>query len=424
MKHPLACALALAITAAGSVAAAPQETAKNTANGAAMDATTAPATNPFFAESSLPLHYPDFAHIRDSDFAPAFDRGMSDELAEVEAIANNPEPASFENTILALEKSGRILYRSLTVFGNLVSADKNPAREKLDEDYSPKFAAHRDAIRLNPKLFARIKSLYERRGQLGLDAQDQRLVERYYTDFVRAGANLGDADKTRLKAINAELATLGTRFEQMVLAERNASAVVVDTREELKGLSDEQIAAAQEAAKQRGLEGKYLLTILNTTGQPPAAQLENRATREKLYRASLARGSRGNEFDTTALISQIMALRAERAKLMGYPNHAAYVLEDETAKTPQAVNQMLGKLAPAAVANARREAAELQAMIDKEQAAKGERASSWSRGTGRTTPRRSARRSSHSTRTSSSPTWSWTTCSRTACSTPPTSCTA
>jgi peptidyl-dipeptidase Dcp len=189
---------------------------------------------------------------------------------------------------------------------------------------------------------------------------------------VRAGANLSEADKTKLKDINAQLAKLGTQFDQKLIAGRNAAAVVVDTREELKGLSDAQIEAAADVAKQRKLDGKFVLTILNTTGQPPAAQLENRALREKLYRASMSRGSDGSENDTRAIISQVVKLRAQKARLLGYPTWAAFVLDDETAKTPQAVNDMLAKLAPPAVANARREAAELQAMIDKEQAAKGE----------------------------------------------------
>ncbi|KGQ20446.1 Dipeptidyl carboxypeptidase Dcp [Lysobacter dokdonensis DS-58] len=327
--------------------------------------------NPFFADSTLPLHYPDFAKIQDTDFGPAFDQGMKEELAEIERIANNKAKPTFDNTILAMEKNGRTLTRAATVFYNLFGADKNDAREKIDEKYSPIFAAHRDTIRLNPKLFARIKSLYDRRAKLGLDAQQTRLVERYYTDFVRAGAKLNDADKTTLKDINAQLATLGTQFEKKLIDGRNAAAVVVDSRAELDGLSDAQIDAAADVAKTRGLDGKFVLTILNTTGQPPAAQLTNRALREKLYRASMARGD-GGEFDTTAIISQVVKLRAQKAKLLGYANWAAFVLEDETAKTPQAVNDMLGKLAPPAVANARREAADLQAMIDKEQAAKGQ----------------------------------------------------
>ncbi|WP_213434327.1 MULTISPECIES: M3 family metallopeptidase [Lysobacteraceae] len=366
MKHPLACALALALAAGSTLAATPQATQGTTP---AMTANTA---NPFFADSTLPLHYPDFAKIKDTDFGPAFDQGMADDLADYAKIANNPASPTFDNTIIPMEKAGRTLTRATTVFYNLLGADKNDAREKLDEQYSPKFAAHRDAIRLDPKLFARIKSLYDHREHMNLDAQQTRLVERYYTDFVRAGANLSDADKTKLKAINGQLATLGTQFDQKLIAGRNAAAVVVDTRAELDGLTDAQIDGAAEVAKQRKLEGKYVLTILNTTGQPAAAQLTNRALREKLYKASMSRGSTGGEFDTTAIISQVTKLRAEKANLLGYPNWAAFVLEDETAKTPQAVNDMLGKLAPPAVANAKREAADLQAMIDAEQKAKGQ----------------------------------------------------
>ena len=368
MKHPLALALAVAIAAtAPTYAKTPKQ---GTAVSAQADA--AKGINPFFADSTLPLHYPQFDKIKDSDFAPAFDAGMAQQLKEIDAIANNAEKPTFENTIIAMENSGRTLGRATTVFFNLVGTDTNPTREKLQGDYAPKFAAHRDAINLNGKLFARVKALYDTRDSLGLDAQGVRLVERYYTDFVRAGANLSDADKAKLKQINAELAGLGTKFSQNVLAEVNASAIVVDTKEELDGLSDEQIAAAAEAAKARNLPGKYVIALLNTTGQPPEAQLTNRALRERLHKASVARGSRGNEFDNTGIVARVTKLRAERAKLMGYPNYAAYVLEDETAKTPQAVNAMLGQLAPAAVANAKREAADLQAMIDAEQKAKGQ----------------------------------------------------
>lgn len=363
MKHPLALALAVALSTTALPVLAQTPKAQTAVNATA---------NPFSAESTLPLQYPAFDKIKDTDFGPAFDRGMAEQLKEIDAIANNKAAPSFENTIVAMEKSGRVLSRAASVFFNLTSADTNPQREKLQADYAPKFSAHSDAINLNPKLFARIKTLHDKRNQLGLDAEAVRLVERYYTNFVRAGANLSEADKATLKQMNAELAQLGTKFSQNVLAEVNASAVVVDSRDELKGLSDEQIAAAAEAAKARKLEGKYVIALLNTTGQPPEAQLENRALRERLHKASVARGSRGNEFDNRAIISRVTKLRAERAKLLGYPTHAHYVLEDETAKTPEAVNAMLAKLAPAAVANARREAADLQAMIDKEQKAKGQ----------------------------------------------------
>ncbi|MBN6148824.1 M3 family metallopeptidase [Xanthomonas sp. AmX2] len=341
---------------------------------AATPAAAQPAAqaNPFFAQSPLPLHYPQFDKIRDSDFAPAFDTGMAQQLKEVEAIANDPAAPSFDNTIIALEKSGQVLDRATTVFFNLVGADTNDTRKKLQADYSGKFAAHRDAISLNGKLFARIQKLYDTRKQLGLDAQGLRLVEKYYSDFVRDGAKLSDADKAKLKAMNAELASLGTQFSQNVLNEVNASAVVVDDVKQLDGLSEAQIAAAAEAAKARKLDGKYVIALLNTTGQPPLSQLKDRALRQKIYQASVTRGSRGGQYDNTALVSRIMSLRAERAKLLGYPNHATYSLEDQTAKTPEAVNAMLGKLAPAAVANAKREAADLQAMIDQEQKAAGQ----------------------------------------------------
>lgn len=337
---------------------------------AAPAAAQATATaNPFFVDSTLPLHYPQFDKIKDSDFAPAFDAGMAAQLKEVDAIANQKAKPTFDNTIIALEKSGATLDRATTVFFNLVGADTNDARKKLQADYSAKFAAHRDAISLNGKLFARIQTLYDQRSKLGLDAQGVRLVEKYYSDFVRDGAKLSDADKTTLKAMNAELANLGTTFSQNVLAEVNAAAVVVDDVKQLDGLSDEQIAAAAEAAKARKLDGKYVIALLNTTGQPPLTQLKNRELRKKIYDASVSRGSHGGQYDNTALVSRIMTLRANKAKLLGFPTYAAYSLENQTAKTPEAVNAMLGKLAPAAVANAKREAADLQAMIDKEQKA-------------------------------------------------------
>jgi peptidyl-dipeptidase Dcp len=370
IQHPLAIALAATLALQAAAAAAQPTPSQDPAVPA--DHADAMQANPFFAESPLPLHYPQFDKIRDSDFAPAFDRGMADELAEVRAIADNPEPPTFENTIVALERSGRILNRAQGVFYNLVGADTNPAREQLRADYAPKFSAHRDAIVLDPKLFARIKALHDGLAASSLDAEGKRLVTKYYEDYVRAGASLSDADKAKLRDMNGELAKLGTQFSQNVLAEVNDSAVVVDTRAELAGLPEGDIAAAQEAAKARGLEGKYVIALQNTTGQPPETYLEDRALRERLYRASVARGSRGNQWDNTALVSRIMNLRLARAKLLGFPDYASFVLADETAGTPRAVNDMLGRLAPAAVRNAKREAADLQAMIDKAQAAKGE----------------------------------------------------
>ena len=297
--------------------------------------TAAQQANPFFAESPLPLHFPQFDKIKDSDFAPAFDAGMAQQLKEVEAIANNKAKPTFDNTIIALEKSGDVLDRATTVFFSLVGADTNDTRKKLQADYSARFAAHSDAIALNGKLFARIQALYDSRSTLGLDAEGVRLVEKYYDNYVRAGAKLSEADKAKLKDMNAELANLGTKFSQNVQSEVNASAITVDDVKELAGLSKEQIAAAAEAAKARGQDGKYVITLLNTTGQPPLTNLANRALRQKIYEASVSRGSRGGEFDNTALVSRIMQLRADKAKLMGFPNFAAYNLTNQTAKTPK-----------------------------------------------------------------------------------------
>ncbi|MGH8215006.1 MAG: M3 family metallopeptidase [Rhodanobacteraceae bacterium] len=373
MKSPLSLTMALALT--GFVAGCAGTTDANKDSESATpqaQAETTNSMNPFFTESPLPLHFPQFDKITDSDYAPAFDRGMAEHLSEIQTIANNQAEPTFDNTIVALEKSGQILDRSTTVFFSLSGVENNDTKKAIQAEYAPKLAAHRDAIMLNPELFARVQALYDQRNDLGLDAQGVRLIERYHTDFVRAGAPLSDADKVRLKEINGELAKLGTNFSQNVLAEVNDSAVVVDSNEELSGLSDAQIDAAAKAAKSRGLEGKYVIALVNTTLQPVIAQLDNRALRQRIYDASVVRGSRGGQYDTTAIVSKVMKLRAEKAKMMGYPNWAAYGLANQTAKTPEAVNAMLGKLAPAAVANAKREAADLQAMIDKTQAAKGE----------------------------------------------------
>ncbi|MCC6757598.1 MAG: dipeptidyl carboxypeptidase II, partial [Arenimonas sp.] len=362
LKNPVTLAIALALaTASLGAGAAPAEPAAKHAS---------QTMNPFFQQSPLPYQYPQFDKIKDTDFAPAFDRGMAEQAREIQAIADSRKAPTFDNTILAMERSGQLLTRAAIAFGNLTSTNTNDALDKLDAEYSPKFAAHRDSIYLNAKLFARIKALYEKRAGLGLDEQGVRLIERYYTDFVRAGANLTEAQKTRVKEINAEMATLTTQFSQNVLAEVNDSAVIVSDRAELAGLSDEQIAVLAKSAEEKGMPGKYRIALLNTTGQPLLPQLDNRALRERLHKASVARGSRGNAFDNRAIVARVAKLRAERAAIMGYSSYAAFGLAEETAKNPEAVNAMLAKLAPAAVANARKEGAVLQAMIDQEQKAK------------------------------------------------------
>ncbi len=333
------------------------------------------ATNPFFAASTLPFQYPPFDLIKDEHYAPAFEKGMAEHAAEIEAIANASEPASFDNTIVAMEKSGQLLDRTQTMFFSMTGANTNDTLEKLQSEFAPKLSAHIDAIYLNSKLFARVQSLYEQRDQLGLDAESLHLLERYNLDFVRAGAKLGDADKEKLKAMNAELASLATTFSQNVLKETNAAAIVVDSREQLSGLPDGAIDAAAEAAKKADKEGKYLIAMMNTSGQPALSSLNDRALRERLMTASLNRNSHGGEFDNRAVVARVARLRAERAQLLGYPNHAAYGLEDQTAGTTTAVNKMLADLAPAAVANARKEAADMQKLIDTDQG--GFKLASW-----------------------------------------------
>lgn len=326
--------------------------------------TSTEPVNPFFTESTLPYHFPPFDQIENEHYAPAFERGMEEQLQEIEAIANQETEPTLENTLVAMERSGEILNRVSTVFFALASAHTNDTIEAVRSEMAPKLAAHNDQILLNDRLFARIQTLYDQRDDVDLDPESYRLVERYYRDFVRAGARLNDTEKERLKAINAELASLQTTFTQNVLKEVNDLAVVVDTREELAGLSDDAIAAAAEEAKARDLEGKYVLALRNTSGQPYLASLENRDLRERIHKASLSRGSRGGEFDNRAIIAQVAQLRAERAQLLGYPNHAAYSLEVQTAGTPEAVNKRLASLTPPAVANAEREAADIQAMIN------------------------------------------------------------
>ena len=350
--HMMMIAAGVAMAFAGVVQAAP--------------ASQLPASNPFAQVSTLPFEYPAFDKIHNEDYAPAYAEGMRLHALEIEAIANNPKAPTFDNTIVAMEKSGQLLNRVATVFGSLSGANTNDAMEALDRDLAPKLAAHNDAIRLNPKLYARIKALYDKRDKLHLDAESKYLLERYNTDFVRAGAKLSAADKEKLKAYNAELAQLQTTFSQNVLKEANASALIVDTREELAGLSDKAIAKAADIAKARGLDGKFAIPVVNTTGQASLDALSNRAVRERLMAASLARGSHGGEFDNREVVLKMVKLRAEKAALLGYANYAAYSLEDQTAKTPAAVNKLLAEFAKPAVANARKEAADLQAVVDAE----------------------------------------------------------
>jgi peptidyl-dipeptidase Dcp len=325
--------------------------------------------NPFAHPSPLPFEFPQFDKIKDSDYLPAYQAGMRAQLKEVEAVAHNSEPATFENTIVALERSGRLLDRVDTVFSNLSSCNTDDEMQKVDTEMAPKLAAHQDAIFLNAALWGRIDALYGKRASLGLDAESLQLLTRYHTQFVRAGAQLSAADQKRLREINEQISTLTTRFRQNVLKATADGAVVVDRQSDLDGLTPVQIGAAAQAAASRGLKDKWVIALQNTTNQPSLASLTNRELRERIYRASIGRGLAGAT-DNRDIVTQLVKLRAERARLLGYPNHAAYVLEDESAGNPTAVADMIRQVAPAALRRAREEAADIQKLIDAQAAAR------------------------------------------------------
>jgi len=326
-----------------------------------------PADNPLSVPSALDYEYPRFDLIEAAHFPPAFDAGIREQIAEIEAIAAQSSAPTVENTLVALERSGRLLERVSSIFFGLVGAHTNGEIKAIQVEIAPRLAAHSDDILLNSRLFGRVRALYERRASLDLDAETLRLVEETHKRFIRAGAALSDSDKLRLRAINAELAELRARFEQNVLDEGNAIAIVVDDRADLAGLTEAQIQTAADAARARGSSGGYAIPLLNTTQQPLMAVLESRVLRQRMLEASISRGSQGGDFDNREIVSTVARLRAERAQLLGYATHADYVLDDETAGTVAAVNARLAELTPPAVANARREAAELQAIVDAEQ---------------------------------------------------------
>jgi peptidyl-dipeptidase Dcp len=325
---------------------------------------TTTATNPFFTASTLPFQAPPFDRIKDSDFQPAIEEGMRQELVEIAAIANSPEPPTFVNTIEAMERTGAVLTRANKVFGALTGANTNDTLQKIDAEVAPKLAAHDDAIHLDPKLFARVKAVYDARESSGLSAEQKFLVERIYRDFLRAGALLSETDKATLRALNQEESTLSTQFREKVLADTAASAIVVDDRAQLEGLSDADIAAASEAAKERKLDGKFVLTLQNTTRQPVLVTLKNRELRQRVFNASASRGNHGGPNDTKAIVTRLAQLRAQRAKLLGYPTYAAFSLDDYMAKTSANALKLLNDLVPASTARAREEAARIQKEID------------------------------------------------------------
>ena len=316
--------------------------------------------NPFAQRSDLDFELPPFALIKEEHYLPAFYEGCTQQLAEVQAILDTPGAATFENTIVALEKSGQMLMRTLLVFFNKSSSDTNDAMDKIEEEMAPKLAAHQDAINLNPALYARIKSLYDNRESIGLNTEDAWLLERYYKDLIHAGAHLSESQRDRLKELNEELSKLETQFSKNVLADTNDLAVLVDTIDELDGLSENEIASAAAAAKDRGHEGKWLIGMVNFSGNPVLDSLTNRALRKKIMQDSLLKGNRANENDNKPVILKVVKLRAERAKLFGENTHAEHVIAVQTAEHPDNVHAMLRKIAPAAVRNAQAEAQDLK----------------------------------------------------------------
>ena len=324
--------------------------------------------NPFYAASTLPYQAPPFDKIKDTDFQPALEAGMAEQLKEVEAIANNPAPPTFENTLVALERTGQLYERVQEVFDGLTQANTNATLDKVDAIESPKRAAHDDAIFLNDKLFQRVATIWNQMNgkqmdSLGLDAESRRLVDVYYKKFVHAGANLSPADKVKLKKLNEEESTLQNGFRQKLLAATKAEAYSTTDKSALKGLTDAELAAAAEAAKERKVPG-YVLPMQNTTQQPILASLAERATRQAVFEDSWNRTERGGVNDTRETVVRLAKLRAEKAKLLGYPSYAAWNLEDQMAKTPEAAVRFMDALVPATAAKAGEEGKDIQAVID------------------------------------------------------------
>jgi len=327
---------------------------------------TTTASNPFFTVSRLPFHAPPFDRIRDTDYQPAIEEGMRQELAEMQAIANQSSEPTFDNTILAMERTSQLLTRVSNAFSAVTGANTNDLLQRVEQEEAPRRAAHRDEIYLNPRLYQRVKSVYDRRTALGLDSVRQFLVERYYSDFVRAGAQLSTADQSRLRALNEEESNLTTAFHHRLLAGTKAGATVFDDSAQLDGLGAGEMAAAAAAAKQRGFPGKWVLPLQNTTQQPSQQSLRVRATRERLFTASTQRTEHGDSSDTRDIVRRLAQLRGEKAKLLGYPTWAAYRLEPQMSKTPENAIRLLTDLVPAATARARMEAADMQALIDQQ----------------------------------------------------------
>jgi len=319
--------------------------------------------NPFYKPSTLPFQAPAFDRIHDADYEPALLAGMAEQAAEVRAIAANPAAPTFDNTVVALEKTGALLDRTQAAFSAITGAYTNPTAEKIQQEMAPKLSAHEDAIFLDAHLFHRIETLYDRRESLHLNAESARLLEFYYQRFVHAGAKLSEADKSKLMALNAEESTLSNAFNQKLLAATKAGAFVTAGKDALAGMSDAQIAAATAAAKARHSDG-YAIPLQNTTQQPALAQLTVRATRQAIFEHSWTRAEKGDDNDTRATIARLAQLRAEKGKLLGFDTYAAWKLDNQMAKTPDAAIKFMDALVPAATARAKREQQDVQDVID------------------------------------------------------------
>jgi peptidyl-dipeptidase Dcp len=320
-------------------------------------------SNPFYAASTLPFGGPPFDKIKDEDYQPAIEAGMARQLAEISRIADNPAAATFENTFVAMERSGRLLARASAAFSGVNQANTNPVLQNAKTALAPQLAAHQDAIRLNKKLFVRVAAVYKQRASLKLDPEALRLVERQYDEFVHSGAGLSDKDKEQLKQLNRESSSLSDAFSKKLLAATKAGGYATEDKAALAGLGDAQLAAAAQAAKSRNAKG-YVLPLQNTTQQPVLASLSVRATRETIFGNSWNRAERGDADDTREIIARLAQLRAQRARLLGYSSHAAWKLEDQMAKTPEAALQFMDALVPVATAKAIGEGKEIQGVID------------------------------------------------------------
>lgn len=324
------------------------------------------AANPLLAAYDTPFNVPPFDKIKDEHFRPAYDEALKQHNVEIDSIVNNSEAPSFENTIVALEEAGSLLNNISRVFFNMNSANTNDTIQAIAKDLAPVLSAHSDNIRLNAQLFERVKAVYEQRAALSLDAEDSKLLEETYKSFVRAGANLSDEDKEKLKKINAELSVLTTQFGQNLLAETNAYELVVDNEADLASLPEALKAAAADVAKAKGHEGKWVFTLQNPSLMPFLQYAENRELRRQMWDAYQMRGNNGNANDNKETLLKTANLRLEKAKLLGYPSHAAYVLEEAMALNPNNVYDLLNKLWTPALAKAKIEAADIQKEIDAE----------------------------------------------------------